>query len=62
VDQKLFAKQQAEIFRQYNISKDEIENQESRNRIKKLQLYLEENTQLINEKKIDRVSVWLNHN
>ncbi len=62
IDQKFFVKQKAEVFRQYNADKDETENRESKERLKKLQLYLEENRERINEKGIDRVSVWLNHN
>lgn len=62
IDQKYFAKQKAEIYRKYNAEKDEAENRESKERLKKLQLYLEENMERINEKGIDRVSVWLNHN
>lgn len=62
VDQKYFAKNRAEIYRKYNADTDEEENKESKERLRKLQLYLEENRQRINEKGIDRVSVWLNHN
>lgn len=62
IDQKFFIKQKAETFRQYNTEKDELENKESKTRLKKLQLYLEENIENINNKGIDRVSVWLNHN
>ncbi len=62
IDQKYFAKQKAEVYRKYNADKDEEENRESKERLKKLQLYLEENSERIFNKGIDRVSVWLNHN
>ena len=62
IDQRYFAKEKAEIYRKYNAEKDEAENKESKERLKRLQLYLEENKERINNKGIDRVSVWLNHN
>lgn len=62
IDQKFFAKSKAEIYRQYNADKDEAENIESKERLKKLQLYLEDNRERLANKGIDRVNVWLNHN
>lgn len=62
IDQRYFAKEKAEIYRKYNAEKDEQENRESKERLKNLQLYLEENRERIQNKGIDRVSVWLNHN
>jgi len=50
------------MIREYNMTQDQEENVESKQKLKSLQLYLEDNQQRIYEKGIDRVSVWLNHN
>lgn len=61
MDTKFF-KDEAKIARKYNLEQDEKENQESKSKLKTLQIYLEENQERIYAKGIDRVSVWLNHN
>ena len=51
-----------EKTREINRQLDEQENFESKQKIKSVQSYLNEKSQELTDKGVDRVSVWINHN
>jgi len=61
-DKKFFSKKFVEKTRQINRDLDEKENEESKRMIKRIQSYLNDNSQKLNSLWIDRASVWINHN
>lgn len=61
-DKKLFWKKFIEKARQMNRELDEKENEESKRMIRRIQSYLNDNSQRLNMLWIDRASVWINHN
>jgi len=61
-NKKLFSEENMQKARDINDKLDKEENDISRERIAKLQKYLDEHWQEFFDQWIDRVSVWLNHN
>ena len=66
IDRRFFtteqAQEQAKIMREYNQELDDQKNARSKERLKTLQKYLEENQEKLHDRGVDRVSVWINHN
>jgi len=61
-DKKFFSKKFVEKTRQINRDLDEKENEESKRMIKRVQTYLNWNSEKLHKMWIDRASVWINHN
>lgn len=61
-DKKFFSKENIEKTREIHRQIDEQENHESKQKIKKIQAYLNEKGGELVDKSVDRVSVWINHN
>ncbi len=56
------ARPQIEQIRKINLDIDAEENEKSINKMRAIQMYLDENAEDIFAKGIDRVNVWVNHN
>lgn len=61
-DNKFFWKANIEKMREVHTELDAQENEESKQRIKKVQSYLNERSEDLEKIWIDRTSVWINHN